>query len=52
MLIRSKVGDFTTRHKLEEMVVDSEEHVDYFERQLSTIAQVGLAGYLAEQIKS
>ncbi|MEY4528129.1 MAG: Bacterioferritin [Nitrospirota bacterium] len=47
-----KVGDFTTRHKLEEMVVDSEEHVDYFERQLSTIAQVGLAGYLAEQIKS
>ena len=47
-----KVGDFTTRHKLEEMVVDSEEHVDYFERQLATIAQVGLAGYLAEQIKS
>ena len=46
-----KVGDFTTRHKLEEMVVDSEEHVDYFERQLATIAQVGLTGYLAEQIK-
>lgn len=47
----AKVGDFTTRQKLEEMVVDSEEHVDYFERQLATIAQVGLAGYLAEQIK-
>ncbi|SPP63390.1 bacterioferritin [Nitrospira lenta] len=46
------VGDFTTRQKLEEMVVDSEEHVDYFERQLTTIAQVGLTGYLAEQIKS
>ena len=48
----AKVGDFTTRHKLEEMVVDSEEHVDYFERQLATIAQVGLQAYLAEQIKS
>jgi bacterioferritin len=48
----AKVGDFTTRHKLEEMVVDSEEHVDYFERQLATIAQVGLLAYLAEQIKS
>ena len=48
----AKVGDFTTRHKLEEMVVDSEEHVDYFERQLAAIAQVGLTGYLAEQMKS
>jgi len=48
----SKVGDFTTRHKLEEMVVDSEEHVDYFERQLATIAHVGLPIYLAEQLKS
>jgi bacterioferritin len=48
----AKVEDFTTRQKLEEMVVDSEEHVDYFERQLATIAQVGLTGYLAEQIKS
>lgn len=47
----AKMGDFTTRHKLEEMVVDSEEHIDYFERQLTTIAQVGLTGYLAEQIK-
>lgn len=47
----AKVGDFTTRQKLEEMVVDSEEHVDYFERQLTMIAQVGLTGYLAEQIK-
>ncbi|HSM76124.1 MAG TPA: bacterioferritin [Bryobacteraceae bacterium] len=48
----AKVGDFTTRHKLEEMVVDSEEHVDYFERQLATIGQTGLPAYLAEQMKS
>jgi bacterioferritin len=47
----AKVGDFTTRHLLEEVVVDSEEHVNWFETQLRTIAQVGLENYLGEQIK-
>jgi bacterioferritin len=47
----AKVMDFTTRHKLEDMVKDSEEHVDWFETQLRTIEQVGLDNYLAEQIK-
>lgn len=47
----AKVMDFTTRHKLEDMVKDSEEHVDYFETQLRTIEQVGLDTYLSEQIK-
>ncbi|RPH75665.1 MAG: bacterioferritin [Nitrospiraceae bacterium] len=47
----AKVSDFTTRHLLEEMVVDSEEHVNWFETQLRTIAQVGLENYLGEQIK-
>ena len=47
----AKVMDFTTRHKLEDMVKDSEEHVDYFETQLRTIEQVGLDKYLSEQIK-
>ena len=47
----AKVGDFTTRHMLEDMVVDSEEHVDWFETQLRAIKQVGLENYLAEQIK-
>ena len=47
----AKVMDFTTRHKLEDMVKDSEEHVDWFETQLRTIEQVGLENYLAEQIK-
>lgn len=47
----AKVEDFTTRHRLEEMVVDSEEHVEWFELQLRTIDQVGLDRYLAEQIK-
>ncbi|HEY7531212.1 MAG TPA: bacterioferritin [Nitrospiraceae bacterium] len=47
----AKAMDFTTRHKLEDMVKDSEEHVDWFETQLRTIEQVGLENYLAEQIK-
>ncbi|MCP9448424.1 MAG: bacterioferritin [Nitrospira sp.] len=47
----SMVGDFTTRHLLEKMVVDSEEHIDWFETQLRTIKQVGVENYLSEQIK-
>jgi len=45
------VGDFTTRHLLEHMIEDSEEHVDWFETQLRTIEQVRIENYLAEQIK-
>lgn len=47
----AQVGDYTTRHLLEHMVIDSEEHVDWFETQLRTIEQVGFDVYLAEQIK-
>ena len=47
-----KVGDLTTRHRLEEMIVDTEEHIEWFETQLRTISQVGLERYLAEQISS
>lgn len=47
----AKVGDFTTRHMLEHMIKDSEEHVDWFETQLRAIGQVHLERYLAEQIK-
>jgi bacterioferritin len=46
----AKVGDFTTRHRLEEMIVDTEEHIDWFETQLRTIKQVGVERYLAEQL--
>jgi bacterioferritin len=45
------VGDFTTRHLLEHMIEDSEEHVDWFETQLQTIKQIGIQNYLAEQVK-
>lgn len=47
----AKVGDFTTRHLLEHMIEDSEEHVDWFETQLRTAKQVGIENYLSEQIK-
>jgi len=47
----AKAGDFTTRLLLEEMVVDSEEHVDWFETQLRAIGQIGLERYLSEHIK-
>lgn len=45
------VGDFTTRHTLEDMIVDTEEHIDWFETQLRAIEQIGLDRYLGEQIK-
>ena len=46
----AKVGDFTTRHLLEHMIIDTEEHIDWFETQLRTIDQVGLERYLSEQM--
>jgi bacterioferritin len=47
----AKVGDFTTRHMLEDMIEDTEEHVDWFETQLRAIDEVGLERYLSEHIK-
>ncbi|RMH37043.1 MAG: bacterioferritin [Nitrospirae bacterium] len=46
----AKVGDFTTRHKLEEIIKSEEEHIDWLETQQETIKQVGLENYLSEQI--
>jgi bacterioferritin len=46
----AQVGDYTTRGILEEMVRDEEEHIDWLETQLETIAQVGLENYLTQQI--
>lgn len=47
----SKVGDYTTRHMLEDMVKDSDAHIDWIETQLETVNQVGLENYLSQQIK-
>ncbi len=47
----AKVGDYTTRHMLEDMQKDTDEHIDWIETQQELIKQVGLEKYLAEQIK-
>jgi bacterioferritin len=47
----AKVGDYTTRRKLEKMVEDEEQHIDWIEAQLDQIKQVGLENYLSQQIK-
>ena len=47
----AKVGDYTTRHMLEDMSQDVDAHIDWIETQMETIKQVGLENYLSEQIK-
>jgi len=47
----TKVGDFTTRHLLEDMSVETDEHIDWLETQQELLKQVGVQGYLSEQIK-
>jgi len=45
-----EVGDNNSRHLLEEILEDEEEHVDWLESQLALIEQVGVENYLAQQI--
>jgi bacterioferritin len=45
-----KAGDNNTRHKLEELLAEAEEQIDWIETQLETIKQVGLENYLSEQM--
>ncbi len=47
----AKVGDYSTRHMLEDMAEDVDGHIDWIETQQETIKQVGLENYLSEQIK-
>jgi bacterioferritin len=47
-----QLKDNGSRELMNEILVDSEEHVDWLEEQLNLIATVGLERYLAEQISS
>lgn len=44
------LGDHATANVFEDMARDEEEHGDYFEAQLTALEQVGVAGYLAQQV--
>ncbi|WP_310963368.1 bacterioferritin [Nocardioides terrisoli] len=46
------LGDSGTAAVFEQMVLDEEGHADWFESQLDAIAQVGIQGYLAQQIEA
>lgn len=43
--------DHGTRELLEEILCDSEEHIDWLESQLEVIAQIGKENYLAQHIE-
>ena len=45
-----KVKDSGTRELLEEILVSSEDHVDWLETQIGLIESVGLQNYLAEKL--
>jgi len=46
-----EVGDGGSRELLEDILEDEEEHTDWLEAQLDQIKQMGLAHYLAQQLK-
>jgi bacterioferritin len=49
--VAAQVGDNASRDLFAEMLIDEEEHLHWLEEQLALVAQVGLSGYLQQQMR-
>lgn len=49
--LAEKEGDYVSRQLLDEILKDTEGHIDYLETQLGLIKQVGLNNYLQSQME-
>lgn len=47
----SQLNDAGTRELFEHILTDEEQHIDYLEAQLHAIKEMGIANYLAQQLK-
>jgi bacterioferritin len=50
--LATRVGDNGTHELLEDLLEETEGHAHWLEKQLALIQQIGIANYLAEQIKA
>ena len=50
--ICTAAGDSGSRELFEHMILDEERHADFLDAQLHSIAQTGIANYLAQQMKA